>query len=50
MNNAATALDYELALAAGDPYAALLAAILNGVGAISADDSDDDLVVDEPDF
>lgn len=44
------ALNYELALAEGDPSAALLAAILNGVGAVVADDTDGDLVVEEADL
>jgi hypothetical protein len=45
-----TTLLYELALAEGDQYAALLAAILNGVGAVCGDDADIELVVEEPDF
>jgi hypothetical protein len=45
-----TTLIYELALAEGDQYAALLAAILNGVGAACADDGYVELVVEEPDF
>jgi hypothetical protein len=49
LNSPGTTLNYELALAEGDPYAALLAAILNGVGAVVADDTDGDLVVEEPD-
>ena len=44
-----TGLIYELALAEGDQYAAMFASILNGVRAAPAD-TDDDFVIEEPDF
>jgi hypothetical protein len=50
MMPADTTLIYELALAEGDQYAALLAAILNGVGATRDDAAEVELVVEEPDF
>jgi hypothetical protein len=45
-----TALLYELALAEGDQYTALLAAILNGVSAACGNDAGVELEVEEPDF
>ena len=44
-----TGLNYELALDEGDQYAAMLASILNGAHAAPAE-TDDDFVIEEPDF
>jgi hypothetical protein len=42
-------LIYEFALGEEDRYAAILASILNAADA-ALDDSDDDFVIEEPDF